>query len=286
MRGTRLLALGSAGVIAASLGGDSVGAGRTTVPEAQIAALARQALFGLSNAHVTTAWAIRTTWKDAARVLFAGARPDATRARAFVIVLRGRFVCSLCSHPPGAREPRGRVSVGVWVPGKGVTDSGLTPHMPRGLRTLGRIVKVPVAGPPVGPDQLALTPESGIGVARIGASLDDVTHALHPAIEVSASGATYAFGPVEVSAVADSERRVGSLDVLSTAATIDGHPLSDGFTRLRDELPDWTPADCSGGVGSHVLVHRGGRDLWTRVAFAGDRVIDVAIGRPSADSCS
>jgi hypothetical protein len=48
------------------------------------------------------------------------------KQRFYLIVLRGHFVCQLCSRPPGGTSPRGTIATLVWSPVEGTTDFGLT----------------------------------------------------------------------------------------------------------------------------------------------------------------
>lgn len=108
---------------------------------AQLAALARGMARGLGDPHVTTALAIATTKNAAENATTPGAvPPDPKNPVAYLIVIEGRFVCRNCPGPAGAKPPRGRVAYEIWVPGHGVSDSGLQHRMPAGLRRLGRNV--------------------------------------------------------------------------------------------------------------------------------------------------
>ena len=83
--------------------------------------------------------------------------PTAADPRAYLVVLAGRFVCTRCSYPAGAKPPRGRSAQIVWIPGQGVTDFGLTERIPRGLDRLGRAVKINLVAPAVQAPDLART---------------------------------------------------------------------------------------------------------------------------------
>jgi hypothetical protein len=100
----------------------------------------------LGDPHVKTGWVIATNKNAAERATTPGAvPPDPANPRAYLIVIRGRFVCRGCSRPPGANPPRGRVAYSIWVPGHGISDWGLQARPPRGLRELGRIVVLELA---------------------------------------------------------------------------------------------------------------------------------------------
>jgi hypothetical protein len=107
----------------------------------KVASLARGMAASLGDRHVTTAWVIATTKDAAENVTTPGAvPPDRHDPRAYLVLIRGRFVCRLCSRPVGVKPQRGRVAYAIWVPGRGVTDDGLQNRLPRHLRRLGRIV--------------------------------------------------------------------------------------------------------------------------------------------------
>jgi hypothetical protein len=107
----------------------------------KVASLARGMATSLGDSHVTTAWVIETTKDAAENAMTPGAiPPDRHNPRAYLVLIRGHFVCRGCSRPLGAKPPRGRVAYVIWVPGRGVTDDGLQAHVPKGVRRLGRIV--------------------------------------------------------------------------------------------------------------------------------------------------
>jgi len=146
------LASASAGVgIAIASASPSPGKTQAALPLAQLVALGKNSASGLNDARVKTALVVATTKHAAENWLEPGAvSPGAPDPRAYLIVLRGRFICTHCSYPAGAKPPYGRSAQIIWVPGQGVSDFGLTQRVPGGLDDLGRVVKinlVPLAGP-------------------------------------------------------------------------------------------------------------------------------------------
>jgi hypothetical protein len=283
-------------------GATSAAAVAPRYPRAQVAAIARNAVAGLGDHRVRTAWAFRTTRRAATAVLFHGQRVSnpAGLARAYVIVVRGRFVCHICmrfadghgapgrvypANPERAKMPRGRVYAQIWIPGRAITQITLTQHLPRGLSRLGRRVIVPVAAPHVSPALTAVQPESGIGPVRLGASLASLDRAFGPALWKapvtggSGTWGTYAYGPVQARAQADAKGRVEFMIIQTAKATIDGHPLSQGFARSRVALHDWKVGFCGGGRSElEVLFHKGDSGIATRVNFEGGRLYSIVIG--------
>jgi hypothetical protein len=113
------------------------------VPLAQLVALARRSLPALGDLTVTYASVVTTTKQAAENWLEPGSVPvGASNPRAFLVVLRGKFVCESCTRPSGASAPRGSSAQFVWIPGAGVTDFGLTPRVPTGLSHLGRVLRI------------------------------------------------------------------------------------------------------------------------------------------------
>ncbi len=116
---------------------------RPKLPVARLVAVARSTAAGLSDSGVKTAFVFPTRKNAAENWMEPGAVPPGpANPRAYLIVLRGRFVCEACSAPAGAQLPSGHSAQIVWVPGKGVTDFGLTARTPRGLKKLGRVVDI------------------------------------------------------------------------------------------------------------------------------------------------
>ena len=120
-----------------------------SVPVAQLVALARGSLTGLGGANVASARVVRTTKRAAEYWMEPGSVPPAgSNPPAYLVVLSGPFVCSSCTGPAGAPEPRGSSAQFIWIPGKGVSDFGLSQAVPTGLNRLGRVVKIHL-GPPL-----------------------------------------------------------------------------------------------------------------------------------------
>ena len=116
---------------------------RPKIPVHKLVAIARSESAALGDRNVRTALVVATTKNAAEGWMEPGAIPPGpTNPRAFVIVLRGRFVCQACSAPAGAPLPHGHSAQVIWVPGRGVTDFGLTAYTPRGLKKLGRVVAI------------------------------------------------------------------------------------------------------------------------------------------------
>ena len=146
------LASASTGVgIAIASASPNRGKAQATLPLAGLVALAKNSASGLSDARVKTMLVVVTTkhaaedWLEPGAVSFGAADP-----RAYLVVLRGRFICTRCSYPAGAKPPRGGSAQIIWVPGQGVSDFGLTQRVPGRLDRLGRVVKinlVALAGP-------------------------------------------------------------------------------------------------------------------------------------------
>jgi hypothetical protein len=121
---------------------------RPKLPVARLVKIARGTASGLGDSQVKTALVVVTTKNAAENWMEPGAIPPGpTNPRAYVIVLKGRFVCESCSAPAGAQLPHGHSAQIIWVPGRGVTDFGLTPHNPPGLRRLGRVVTISLGAP-------------------------------------------------------------------------------------------------------------------------------------------
>jgi hypothetical protein len=138
------LTLASIGVWIAVVGaGTSPGKARVALPLAQLVALATDSASGLGDPSVETALVVATSKHAAENWLEPGAiSPGSSNPRAYLIVLSGRFVCTNCSYPPGAKAPRGGWAQSIWVPGQGVSDFGLTQRLPGGLDKLGPVVKI------------------------------------------------------------------------------------------------------------------------------------------------
>lgn len=166
----------------------------------------------------------------------------------------------------------------AW-PDRGSPAGGLQPRTARKLRTLGRIVNLPLVPPRIPARELVLHPGSGIGPVRLGTRLPTIAHKVGSAIAPE----QWAFGPIEVDTQADQRERVDRLVVISTRATIDGHPLSDGYTSLRRELARWHTLQCQAGI--HVLLHQDTDGISTRVEFDRGRLIGAFIEAVQASTC-
>jgi hypothetical protein len=119
-------------------------------------ALAKSTASGLNDASVKTALVVATAKHAAEGWLEPGAiSPGAADPRAYLIVLKGRFICTHCSYPAGAKPPRGRWAQSIWIPGQRVSDFGLTQRLPGGLDKLGRVVKINLLAPAVTAPALA-----------------------------------------------------------------------------------------------------------------------------------
>jgi len=131
---------------------------QATLPLAQLVALAKNSASGLNDARLKTALVVASTKHAAENWLEPGAiSPGAADPRAYLIVLRGRFICTRCSYPAGAKPPRGRSAQIIWVPGQGVRDFGLTQRVPGGLDKLGRVVTINLVPPAVPAPDVART---------------------------------------------------------------------------------------------------------------------------------
>lgn len=252
------------------------------LPIAQLLAISHQMLAGLSGPSVKTAWVIVTSLNAAENLTYPGSEPpDPTNPRAYLIMLRGRFVCQSCGGPPGAKAPRGTFAYSIWVPGRGSPAGGLQPRVPRGLRTLGPIINLPMVQPRVPASVMALHPGSGLGPVRLGVHIGTINQKVGPAM----APGQWVVGPIEVDTQADHHARVDRLVVVSPQATIDGHPLSDGYASLRRELPGWHTLDCRAGLHVLMLVHDDADGISTRLEFVGTRFTGAFIEAVPAGTC-
>ncbi len=150
----RWIAVGAAvAVVAASAFGVAVAStthsrARPKIPVQTLAAIARSESAALGDPGVRTALLVATRKDAAENWMEPGAIPPGpTNPRAYVIVLHGRFVCQACSAPAGAQLPHGHSAQVLWVPGRGITDFGLTAQTPRGLKKLGRVMTIGLGRP-------------------------------------------------------------------------------------------------------------------------------------------
>jgi hypothetical protein len=275
-----LLVLSAAALLAACGAAPGTRSSAPALPVAQLVSIGRDMASGLGDPHVKTAWVIATRKNAAEYATTPGAvPPDPHNPRAYLILIRGRFVCGSCSGPVGAKPPRGRVAYDIWIPGHGISDFGLQRRVPRGVHRLGPLVRIRLVPPRIPASELALHPGRGIGPVRLGARVRALNRRLGPTI----SAGQYVFGPIEVD-IRPYHRRVDHLIVLSARATIDGHPLSDGYDRLRHELTGWTGLVCPNGP--HVLFRHSANGVSTRLEFTGARFDQAFIGRARPASCS
>jgi hypothetical protein len=255
------------------------------LPVAQIVAISRRMLAGLSAPGVKTAQVIRTTLNAAENVTYPGSEPpDPGNPRAYLIMLRGRFICTSCSTPPGAKAPRGTFAYSIWIPGRGSPTGGLQPRTPRKLKTLGPIINLPLVPPHASPAELVLHPGSGLGPVRLGVPVPTIDQAAGPAI----APGQWVVGPIEVDTQTNRHGRVDRLVVLSRQATIDGHPLSDGYATLRSELAGWHAVDCRvprTTLHVRLLVHADRDGVSTRLEFIGTRFTGAFIEVLPAGTC-
>lgn len=132
-----------ASIIGVAIAAPGSSRARQRLPVARLLKIARGTASGLRDTHVKTALVVVTTKNAAENWMEPGAIPPGpTNPPAYLIVLQGRFVCQVCSAPAGAQLPHGHSAQVIWIPGRGVTDFGLTEHTPRGLKKLGRVVTI------------------------------------------------------------------------------------------------------------------------------------------------
>jgi hypothetical protein len=93
----------------------------------------------------------------------------------------------------------------------------------------------------------------------------------------------YVLGPIRVDTTADGRGLVDQVVVLSPQATVDGHPLSDGYARLRRELAGWTAEDCHNAPYSLHQQSANGVSTW--LYFAGRQLDQAVTGVVHTDSC-
>ena len=276
--GMGVMAVMAAGCAVASTAASRPPEGK--LPVAQLVAIASQMLRGLDDAHVTTASVIATTLNAAENVTYPGSEPpDPKNPRAYLIMLRGRFICDSCSIPPGAKPPRGTFAYSIWIPGRGSPAGGLQPDIPRRLRTLGPIMRLPLVPPKIPASELVLRPGSGLGVVHLGAVVREIDRSIGPAI----APGQWVIGPVEIDTQTNRHSRVSGLVVLSAQATINGHPISDGYATLKKELLGWHTLQCHGGT--RVLLHQDANGISTRLEFIPHQFIGVFIEPVPAGTC-
>jgi hypothetical protein len=253
---------------------------RSALPVAQLVAIARDDLRGLGDPQVKTAFVVATRKNAAENWLEPRAvPPDPANPRVYVIMLRGNFTCEGCLVPPGGKPIRAHTSQSIWVPGVGIPDGGLggTAHTLSTLSTLGKVIQLALIPPSVPDAERVLQPGSGIGAARFGASLQTVNRKLGPAL----ARGEYVLGSIEISVHADRRSHIDQVAVRSPQATVDGHPLSDGYARLRRQLKGWRALNCR----QPVLLNNGSHGISTRLEFTRDRFTLALIGIVPAGRC-
>ncbi len=147
-----VLAAGAAALALAFPGGGAGAAIRPivapaphTLPTRRLVALAKRLADGLGDPRVKTAWVVVTTQWLAENATYPGSEPRQPHSpRAYLVLVRGRFVCGDCSRPSGAKAPSGNVAYDIWVPGSGITDFGLQSRVPPGVYKLGPIITLPL----------------------------------------------------------------------------------------------------------------------------------------------
>ncbi len=188
--GSAVVLIGAVFGLAAASSGEARHA-EPGLPVAQLVSLARGMAAGLGDRTVDTAWVISTTKNAAENATYPGSSPpDPANPRAYLLAIRGHFVCHGCLGPPGAKPPRGRFAYNIWVPGQGVSDFGLQPRIPSALSKLGRIVTLRLVAPQIPASELALRPGAGIGPVRLGVPIGELNREIGPAI----SRGQYVFG--------------------------------------------------------------------------------------------
>jgi hypothetical protein len=284
---TRVLMIAAiATAVAAGATSMAVGGAQTVhpvgrgLPISQLVSIARGMVASLGDPKVHTAWVMATTKYAAEQATYPGSEPPGpSNPQAFLIAIRGRFVCETCTRPPGAKAPKGTFGYDIWVPNEGVSDFGLQPHIPAGLHRLGPVITLPLTPPTLPAAQLALQPGVGIGPARIGVSIAAVRRQIGPAI----GAGQWVLGPLELGIRTDGHGQVRAVGVLSSQATVAGHPLSDGYARIRRELTGWQPFHCK--QGPYVLRQTGANGISTWLQFDQGRFNLAYVGPVPAGRC-
>ncbi len=142
--GTLTVAIAAAAATGGSVGGaERSSPAIVSLPIGRLESIARGTARALGDRSVRSGWAIATTKYAAEQATYPGSEPSVRHSpRAFLIAVRGRFVCMTCTFPPGAKPPRGIFAYDIWVPGEGISDSGLQPRVPAGLGKLGRVIRL------------------------------------------------------------------------------------------------------------------------------------------------
>jgi hypothetical protein len=130
----RFGALIAAVVIVAGCGAATASAGRP-VPKSAVSRLikiAKRAARLNGDQHPLWATAVLTTHEKALLSATPGDTvSDRRHVAVYLVTIRGRFVCNLCSRPPGAKAPRGRyISIVLDARTFNGMDDGLSPNRP------------------------------------------------------------------------------------------------------------------------------------------------------------
>jgi hypothetical protein len=108
----------------------------------RIAEMAREKARSLGDASVKTAQVYGPASRVALVKASSGERVTETKnerkARFYLVVLHGHFVCDGCPRPPGAQSPHGTIATQVLSPTADTGDFGLTDSLPASMSRLGR----------------------------------------------------------------------------------------------------------------------------------------------------
>jgi hypothetical protein len=143
-----MLLVGSALLVAAgALAAMAIPKGKPAFPLQQLKAVASRTADSLGDPSLRTALVFDTTRRAALDVVSVGEDPAHdpsanSSATVFLIVLHGRFVCPMCSVPPGGKQPSGTIATVVWSSIRGTTDFSLSRHLPTQLSRLGRATTI------------------------------------------------------------------------------------------------------------------------------------------------
>jgi hypothetical protein len=130
----RFAALIAAVVVVAGCGAATASAGRP-VPKSAVSRLikiVKRAARLNGDRHPLWATAVLTTHEKALLSATPGDTvSDRRHVAVYLVTIRGRFVCNLCSRPPGAKAPRGRyISIVLDAKTFNGMDDGLSPKRP------------------------------------------------------------------------------------------------------------------------------------------------------------
>jgi hypothetical protein len=109
----------------------------------RVAAMARENAGSLGDASVKKTQvygpATRVTLLEALSGHRVSKSADEPKARFYLIVLQGHFVCRWCPRPPGAASPRGTIATQLWSPTAGYGELGLRDKgLPASISRLGK----------------------------------------------------------------------------------------------------------------------------------------------------